>query len=168
VAGTRAVVRNSSDYDATRTRIAIHSRDAAIQFPAPGSPDDPTCAGGGAAILTVTSASSGESFSQVLPCEQWTLLGRADRPRGYRYRDRLRQAGACSSVLLRQGVLTVRCGGREAPLVFELHAGQTQAPLRAAVQLGAATFCSEFGGTIIRDEPRRFIAAGAPAPASCP
>ena len=33
---------------------------------------------------------------------------------------------------------------------------------------GGQQYCALFGGSILRDEPGRFIARGAPAPATCP
>ena len=92
VGASRLSIDDSATDVESRRAVAIASRDPAVIFPAPGSPDDPTCNGDASGTvrvsLTVSSTSSGQLDRTGLPCQNWTVLGSTASPKGYRYRDR--------------------------------------------------------------------------------
>lgn len=179
IEGLKLVIRNQIPDDEFRNKITFYSRDSAVFTPAPGSADDPRCipdggsgAGGG---LVVQSATSGEAFSQLLPCGFWKLIGREDNPRGWRYVDRHTVAGPCKSVIILDGrIVKVVCGpGRDQALPYDLQLAVEQIPVSTTLTLGTGiTDCAQFDDTgIIRKDgtdARRLIIATTDAAPTCP
>ncbi len=169
VSGDRLLVTNTRSADPFATRLAWLSLDPGIPVPSGGSSGDPRCPLGTGGEIEMSSPATGEVFRQSLPCLLWTLNGTALTPRGFSYRDRYGIAGPCRVVDLRAGKLVARCMGRNAPLPFDLQEGQANGPIRVKLRIGAATYCTEFGGAVTEDgsDGRRFLAGNAPPPASC-
>lgn len=171
LAGKRLMVNNLLPDKETRNKIMFtaHSEDLAIS--PPGSDGDPTCdgAGGGGGRITVTSLTSGESHTTVLPCENWT--GR--KTGSWRYNDRRLVAGTCQRVEIRSTrTLKAICVGRgPAELDFDLREGQAQHPIDVRLEVGAGPdlYCMRFGGTIKLDgsNGKKFLARDSAAPISC-
>jgi hypothetical protein len=127
----------------------------AVTAPTRGGPDDPTVAG---AVLQVINPTTQEYANFPLPAGSWTANGAGTT---YRYRDRV---GAVSSVVLRAG-RRLRVKARSAGITLN---ETSQGSLGLNLVSGGQQYCALFGGSILRDEPGRFIARGAPAPATCP
>jgi len=144
LAGKRLVIGNSVPDNEKRNRIVLTARDETLAISAPGSTGDPTCAGagGGGGRITVTSRTSGESFTSVLPCQNWT--GR--KTGSWRYRDN-ELDGPCQMVQIRSTrTLRATCVGRgPSVLDFDLVPGQPQAPI----------------------DGRKFFGQNSPAPGAC-
>ena len=178
-AGKKLKIRNKLPDDASKNRLLFDSRDASITAPAPGSVGDPRCGTAGAGgRIHVSSATSGQSFSQDLPCQNWSLIGSEANPQGYRYADTKLADGPCKLVLLRSGSrLKASCrGGGPFLLDYDLQAGQSEAPVTVTVETGqlglpgAQGYCAKFGGVVKKDgsDGKSYLAKNAPAPASCP
>ena len=85
---------------------------------APGADDDPRTAG---ATFMLRNPSTGESQSFALPAQNWKGLGNPAGSKGYLYKDRKQEAGACIKVLLKEGKLRAICKGDG--ISFDLDAG---------------------------------------------
>jgi cysteine-rich repeat protein len=94
------------------------------------------------------------------------------RPPVLAYRDRERVNGACHAVRIVDGKrLKVTCRGstlaNDPPLDYTLNE-PSQGAVAVRFRSGSREYCTVFGGTVTRDQPRSFKAKGAPAPAVCP
>lgn len=165
-AGSSLVIKNTVPDNESRNTIQAKLKGLHVDVPLPGSPGDPTCAGGVGSSLTISSSASGAAFGQNLPCANWqqTLSG-------YRYRDRQMINGPCSDVDFQpDGITKIRCSGRgPAVLDFDLEPNLAQAPIGVRLTVGAQSFCTTFGGALKSDgtDGRAFAATNAGAPAPC-
>jgi hypothetical protein len=164
--GSKLLVKNVAPDNESRNRIVYRGKGLVADLPAPGSPDDPTCAGGGTASIEVTSVASGQTYSQALPCGNWEQL-----TTGYRYVDAELDDGACKRVFFgADGTSKAVCiGSGPSALNFDLEAGQAQAPIVVRLVLGTQAYCTTFGGQVKYDgmDGVRFLATHAGAPESC-
>jgi len=165
-AGSKLTIRNALPDNESKNAITMRAKGLSVDLPFPGSPDDPTCAGGGASSLTVSSSASGAFFTQDLPCANWVQTFT-----GYRYRDRAMAAGPCKDVYFRPaGVTSVACTGRgPGVLNFDLEPGLAQVPVVVRLTMGTKSYCTAFGGTLKKDgtDGKRFLAINAGAPTEC-
>jgi subtilisin family serine protease len=172
--GSKLLIKNKLPEDESKNKIVFMSKDASIEIPTPESSDDPRCGRGDGGSITVSSALSLQSYSQSLPCDNWTLIGSATSPKGYKYRDQELDEGACKLVLLKDGLLMkALCQGKgpTTDLDYDLQEGQAQEPVSVVLTTGAAnTYCAEFGGEVKKDgtDGRSFAAKEAGAPGGCP
>jgi hypothetical protein len=170
VAGKRLVIKNKVPDDASKNKITVTLRDAAIRIGTPGSQDDPRVGGG---EVTVRSSSSGQTMTQSLPAANWTLLGSETKPKGYKYVDKQLIDGPCKRVVVKDSrTATVRCLGKgPMPLTYDL-TGVAEQPVSVRLSLGSGSLalCAAFGGQARRDgtDAKEFLATNAPAPATCP
>lgn len=166
-AGSRLVVKNTVPDNESRNTIQAKLKGLHVDLPFPGSPGDPTCAGGIASSVTISSSASGAFFGQDLPCANWQQTFS-----GYRYRDRQMTNGPCSDVYFQpNGITKIKCSGRgPAVLDFDLEPGLVQAPVGVRLTVGVQSFCTAFGGVLKRDgtDGRTFSAINAGAPGLCP
>ena len=168
VPGTKLVVGDTAGKP-RRRKIALVSKSALIETPAPG-PEDPTQLGG---VLRVANPrSGGDDALFVLPAAGWKGLGKPAGSKGWQYTDRRAASGPCTSVVVKAGrSVTAACAGAAIPLTLDEPA---QGSLAASLTLGNdATHCMEFGGNVQKDRPavgnKRgvFQAKDAPAPPAC-
>ena len=162
--------------DATRRKVVVLSKDAAIRTPAAGSTNDPRTAG---AVLRLLNPATAEMDEFVLPPgSSWEALGKSPEAKnGYRYLDRTFSQGPCKVVIVKPGkLLRATCSSKSQPIAFDLDE-PTQGELNVTFQFGAAELqCMAFGGTILKDrgvgEVRSgrglFKAKDAAPPAACP
>ncbi len=148
LAGDRARL---SDLRAQR-RAQVISYSSAIDV----STLDPTVSG---ATLDLYSVTTGEQVTVALPASTWQgpLPGRR-----FRY---TQNGNPKIKVLLVNGrLLRVNLTGTAAlPL-----GGDPQGSVAARLTIGGTRFCLSFGGTIAKDDGKRFVARKAPAPPTCP
>lgn len=132
-----------------------------IIAPLPGSAGDPTLHG--ATLHVFNAATSGEVASFVLPAANWTALGTAAKPRGWRYRDTASDA-AIKSAFVKDDRLTVS-GGR-ATFCYTLDEPQ-QGRVGIRVELGqGVAWCADAPGRTDQIDGFRGV-ANTPAPAAC-
>ncbi|MEE8556300.1 MAG: S8 family serine peptidase [Myxococcota bacterium] len=172
IGGSKLVIKNAVPDNESRNRIVFVSRDPDIATGAPGSASDPRCGAGGGGSLSVFSSSTGQTFPQRLPCENWTLLGQETNPKGYKYLDRELDQGPCKVVLVKEGRLArALCIGKGPGVLDYDLTGASEPPIHVRITLGTGnlTHCSEFGGTVQRDgsDAKIFLARDAPRPVSC-
>lgn len=98
----RLLVKNAVPDDERKNRLVVIAKDATIVFPTPGSFGDPRCFGGSTSVITVGGLSH---TPQALSCLNWTLLGREEAPKGYRYKDRELDQAAVKSIVWKPGLL---------------------------------------------------------------
>lgn len=146
--GSKLIIKNASPDNEFKNKVVFRAKGLNSDLPLPGSPNDPTCIGGASASIEITSATSGESFTQGLPCANWE-----QGPTGYRYKDSELDDGACRSVAFEPGRgIKAKCSGAgPSVLDFDLESGVPQAPIAVKVTLGTASFCTTFGGTVKDD-----------------
>jgi hypothetical protein len=100
----------------------------------------------------------------ALPASGWTVVGKAERPKGYRYVDRGRRLGPIQSVVIKNGKL-LRIAGAGAALGIRLDVAPD--PTLVEIGIGDARYCMAFGGTTTYRAGRRYAANAAPAPEGC-
>jgi hypothetical protein len=147
--GKRLVARTGS------TERFVFVSTAAVNAPARGGPDDPTVAG---AVVQIINPTTQEYGTFPLAADKWKANAAGTR---YTYRD---PAGPVQSVVIRAG-RRMRVRSRAVGITLN---EPSQGSLGVNLVSGGQQYCAVFGGTVVRDEPGRFVARGAPAPASCP
>jgi cysteine-rich repeat protein len=173
ITGTRLGIVNRVPDDEKKNRLAFVARDPAIPLAVPGSADDPRCSapGGGGGALAVASPTSGQSFAQDLPCDNWELLGTETEPRGYQYSDKELDDGPCRRVTIIGGkrVEAICVGRGPGYLGYDLEEGRAEPPVRVRLTVGEQLLCAAFpGATKDGSDGRKLVSIDAPPPASCP
>lgn len=139
------------------TRGLIHR----IIAPLPGSAGDPTLHG--ATLHVFNAAAGGEVASFVLPAANWTAIGTAEKPRGWRYRDT-----ASDAPIKRADVKDDRIsisGGKSA-FCYTLDERQ-QVRVGVRVELGhGVAWCADAAGKTDQIDTFRGV-GNTPAPAAC-
>lgn len=104
----------------------------------------------------------------VLPGAFWSAV-RGDGPaRGWRYVDRTASVAGVKKILLKRvaggGKLLVKLKGDAMPC--DLGSAQ-HLPVTIELDVGDTRYCASFDDPVLKNEPGRFKAKGAPAPAAC-
>jgi YVTN family beta-propeller protein len=175
--GRKIVVANPVPLDESRNKILVAAKDPSLRIPLPGSGGDPRCgldaAGTVKASLTVSSATSGESHTTPLPCQNWSLAGREDSPKGYSYRDKELDDGTVKKLSWKAGkVFKASLQGRgPTNLDYTLVLGVSQSPVDAVFRSGQNRVCIRCNASSGRDghDGRPFTGRGAdcPPPSAC-
>jgi hypothetical protein len=122
----------------------------------------------------VSSATSGESHTSPLPCDNWSLIGGENAPSGYSYRDRELDDGTVKKIIWKRGrFFKAQLQGRgPANLDYALQLGVSQSPVDAALRSGEARLCVRCNASHGRDGSDGKAFSGrspdCPAPAACP
>jgi hypothetical protein len=156
--GTVLVLRDSPTRPRSRRLLAV-ARDSRIDLTGTrGTADDPSVAGGAVHIL----ATAGDVFDleQLLPASGWRTVGKAEAPRGYRFRS----DGPIRSVSVKSGGF-IRVVGSGSDLALSLQGDPD--PVVVEVTIGGRRYCMRFGGDTTFNPGKRFTAHAAPAPAQC-
>lgn len=155
------------DPDSARRKILWKASADLLAIGVPGSVNDPTCSGDGDAVLEIYNPGSGESALFALPCESWTVVGEAGAEKGYRYKDKELAFGPVSQVTILDGKkILAKAAGTQ--VTYTLDEAQ-QGLVAVALTTGAgASYCTAFGGNILKDVPGSYSAVSAPPPLSCP
>jgi endonuclease/exonuclease/phosphatase family metal-dependent hydrolase len=157
VDGASLVLRAQARKSAGRAWVAL--RDAAIRAPFGDLTTD------GAMLVIDGGPGAGQCQVEAhLPARYWSPLGRGREPRGFRYHDGSGRAAGIRTVLLRQGSILIVANGKRFPC--SLGAAQTE-PVRVDLEAGDTRWCAAFGGSVVANEPGRFVARRAPAPEAC-
>jgi hypothetical protein len=153
----------------TGERLAVHrgrwkliSKDLRrLHIPPGTSAGHPELHGG---RIEIINPNTGEGGSIDLPAENW---GEDAGGRGYKYKG---GSGPCRVVLLRpdRSMLRVFCRTPAGLTLDEEPQGSLAVILTLGEGNGADRYCALFGGTVLRDGPRRFAAKDAPRSTDCP
>jgi hypothetical protein len=175
IQGVSLLLRDDSTAPINLNKRKLRWRAAGAAAAAWGSAGDPTAAGssGGGATLTVyNAAGSGESASVVLPAANWSALGSASTPRGFRYSDPQRLAGPISKLVLSStGQLVLSAKGPAWAYTLD---EPNQGAIAVRLQLGSGTgWCTAFpakpSNSGANDRVDKFVGAkDPPPPPSCP
>ena len=155
----------TDNLDTSMRKVKAMSKDVEIDLGAGNlTADDPVTTAG--STLRVVSA-AGDTFDATypLPKPQWAYIGAAGANLGYRYVDPLRVNGPVTAVLVKRGVL-VKVAGKGTGLGHSL--GGNPDPVAVVLQIGSRRYCTRFGGTVIFDTGKKYLAKDAPAPGLCP
>jgi len=154
--GARLDLHDASD--PSHRRLTWFTKDHSLALPQGN--DRPTIAG---VTLTVLNPTTGETASITMPAAGWT-----ERPNGgFKYSDPMRTRGPVKRALLRAGKL-FKVLATGSGIGFSLDEPR-QGSLGVVATSGSRRYCTLFGGNSVRtDEPGRFVAVRAPAPAACP
>jgi DNA-binding beta-propeller fold protein YncE len=177
VVGAKLQVKNSIPDDELKRKIVVVSKDPAITPPAPGGPGDPRCgsdpAGTVKATLKVVSGTTAKSHTTDLPCQNWTMLGNATTPKGYKYKDPEQNEGTAKTVTWKAKTLKATLTGKgPTTLGYALDAGVSESPVAARFASGSVVVCLEcaaFNGKTGADA-KQFLGKTqtCPAPSACP
>ena len=128
-------------------------------LPDPESQGDPTANGG---ELDVFDTGDGNGLNTTLPAGQWIGLGNPAGTVGYKYKGAGTPSDPCKVIIVKESVIKFVCKDDQAldpPLL-----GNSGIRL----SLGADSYCAEFGGTTIKNDPVLLKRKDAAAPPACP
>ncbi len=156
IAGKRLVLKDNPT--AAEGHLLSLSNDPTITLGGGnGSPDDPTNFGGSLRVRTTT----GDRFDSAynLPTTGWRTIGAPGQNKGYRFTSK---TGPINRVMIIPGRRIQVVGTITATL------STNPTPVDVVLRTGARRYCLEFGDGTRFHTRRRFSAASAPPPASCP
>lgn len=154
----------------TTRKLLFQSKDRVIDTGIAGI--DPVRDG---AFLHIYNPATGESACLSLPSfgNAWTATGKPDKPT-FKYRDATSANGPCTAAKVSDAKqIKVTCRSKSLPIDFSLDE-PSQGSLAVRFISGAKTYCTSFGGTIVKDvgtaggKPGQFKAIKAQAPGTCP
>jgi hypothetical protein len=178
VSAKKMLIKNKSPDDESKNKVVFLVKNACIVTPAPDSPGDPRCgvspSGTVKAGIRMSSATSGQSHTTDLPCQNWKLIGSLAQPKGYKYTDKELDDGTAKSVVWKNGKLlkAVLQGKGTTNLDYDLQVGVSQGVIQVALStdvdqvcLGCASAKGKDGG-----DGKKFLGKSTtcPAPISCP
>ncbi|MFN8643749.1 MAG: thrombospondin type 3 repeat-containing protein [Candidatus Binatia bacterium] len=168
-------IGNATPDDESKNKIIVQSKSASIAAPAPGSADDPRCNGDPLgtvkATLTVASATSGQTHSTDLPCQNWALLGSFANPKGYKYADPELDDGTAKKVIWKGGkqLKALLFGKGPTTLAYDLQTGVAQGTVQARFVSVSVGLCMSCNGQPGKDgsDAKLFLGRDCPAPVAC-
>lgn len=122
--------------------------------------DDPTLEGGSLRVV-------GNGFDDTydLPASGWSLIGKPDNRKGYKYKDPGLANGPIASVTITNGKL-LKATGKGDGLGHTI--GESDpSPVGVELTTGTRRFCMSFGGTATLVPNKQFKAMDATAPGAC-
>jgi hypothetical protein len=173
----KLLIKNRVPDDESKNKIVFVAKDTAVTIPAPGSADDPRCGlqppGTVRATLSISSASSLQSHSTDLPCQNWKLLGSPITPKGYKYTDRELDDGTAKVVVWKGGKLlkaVLHGKGALTDLNYDLQVGVPQGTVAAVLESGGLSICSNCPPSNGKDgaDGKQFLGRDCTAPVACP
>jgi len=176
VPAKKVMIKNKLPDDESKNKIVVLAKSANIVTPAPGTGGDPRCnsapSGTVKATLSVSSATSGESYTTDLPCQNWKLLGSTSNPKGYKYLDPELNDGTAKIVMWKnQNLLKAILQGKgPTTLDYDLKVGIAQDPVAARFSSNGndvCVSCTSFNGKNGSDG-KIFLGKDCAAPAACP
>ena len=133
-------------------------------FTLPTGGDAPTTAGGSLLIRDLGDPMNADTYS--LPSIGWKGLGNPPGDKGYKYKGAGTPSDPCKVVLIKTNLVKAVCKGAGVTLTTPF----TAPPAEVAVNLSSGpgtSYCSEFGGTEVRNTVNVFKRKDAPAPSAC-
>ncbi len=170
----KLLIKDKSDNDESKRKVVYLSKDENIAFPAPMSADDPRCngspAGTSKVAVTLASSTSGHGHTTGMPCENWTLLGKESKPKGYKYKDKALAGGTVKVSLWKAGKLKLVLQGKgPSVLDYDLVAGTSEGTVDLLFDAGDSAVCAACVGISGKDgsDGKKFLAKGCSAPPIC-
>lgn len=164
VPGKKLLIKNPPA-GAAANKLVHLGKDAGIVVVPAGGTGDPQCSGaggGGTSSLRVIAAGGAGDVTILLPCDGWTT-NRTNTL--YKYKDAA--GGTCKLVSVKAGVLVkAACKGTQ----VAVDVNGTMAPVAVVTTLNTQRYCTEFGGTAVKDgsDDKTWLHKDADAPPSCP
>jgi cysteine-rich repeat protein len=176
VSGGQLVIKNAVPDVAAKSKAVVKSKDSSIVAAAAGGPDDPRLVGGSIRFTSDTTAS--DTGSLPLPAvgiqgfPNWSPIGNAANPSGWKYKDKEQDDGPCKVLVLKFGKnLKAVCSGKNPsqPFPFDLQVGQSEGNIAAALTIGTLRHCMEFPPFSDKDgsNGKLFASKNVPAPSAC-
>ena len=132
-----------------------------IIFDLPDPANDPTVEGGELAVFDKDGAGGFDVYP--LPSTGWKALSPPGSGR-YRYRGAGTVADPCRTILVKETIVKAICKGDGVTLTPPF-AGNVAFVLRVGTD--SKRYCTDFGGTFVRNDPGALRRLDAPAPAFC-
>ena len=121
----------------------------------------------GSALVLSGGAATGQCRVELaLDPAKWHTVGSNGSRRGYRYLERTPGSGGVRSIRLRPGRIVLHASGADWPC--DLGADAQRLPVSVELRAAGVRYCAAFGGVVDHNEPGRFHARDASAPADCP
>lgn len=109
---------------------------------------------------------------EFLPCQNWTQLGSASNPKGYRYKDKELDDGTAKVVVWKDGkaLKAVLRGKGTTNLDYDLQLGMSQGTVAATLASGGSYVCVVCGPYKEKDgsDAKKFLGKNCAAPPTCP
>jgi len=176
IAAKKVLIKNTFPDDETKNKIIVLAKSSSIAIPVPETANDPTCNGDPSgtikASLTVSSATSTQTHTADLPCQNWTLLGSLANPKGYKYKDPELDDGTAKIVIWKhQSRIKATLFGKGAgTLNYDLQTTISQDPVDVEFSAGTSGYCMQCNGSDGKDgsDGKLFKGKDCAAPPSCP
>ena len=133
-------------------------------FTLPTGADEPTTAGGSLLIKDLGDPMNANTYS--LPAAGWKGLGNPAGSKGFKYKGAGSGSDPCKVVLIKTNLVKAVCKGAGVTLTTPF----TAPPAEVAANLSSGpgtSYCSEFGGSEVRNTTNVFKRKDAPAPSAC-
>lgn len=161
LAGTKLLLKTKPGRP-EKSKLVLIAKDHTLSLGAgPGSPEDPTLAGGS---FVIASSSPAGAFTGTHGLRgEWKVLGRPQKAKGYKWKSR---TSPVRLVLVKKGtLLKARAAG--ADVGFDLN--DNPDPVTVEVTIGSRRYCLEFGGDSSSfKEGKKYLVRKAHAPTACP
>ena len=175
VSTKKLLIANKNPDDETKNKIIVQSKSPSITTPAPGGADDPRCnidpSGTVKATLTVSSATSGQTHTADLPCQNWDVIGSFASPKGYKYSDPELDDGTAKKVIWKTGkqLKALLFGKGPTTLGYDLQTGVSQGTVQAKFVSESVGLCMSCTGLPGKDgsDAAMFQGKDCPAPVAC-
>jgi DNA-binding beta-propeller fold protein YncE len=175
ISAKKLLIKNKNPDDESKNKVVLLSKSTSITTPPPGSADDPRCNGDPSgtvkATLALSSATSGQSHTTDLPCENWALLGSPSNPKGYKYSDSEIDDGTAKKVIWKNGkqLKATLFGKGVTNLNYDLQASVSQGDVQAKFTSESIILCMSCAGLPGKDgsDAKAFLGKECPAPADC-
>jgi len=176
LAAKKLLIKNKLPDDESKNKILVQAKSSNIIIPLPLSADDPRCNGDPngtvKATIIIVSSSSGQTLSAALPCQNWSTIGSATNPKGYKYHDPELDDGPAKLVVWKDGKLLKATLSGQGPsmLDYDLQVGVSEDPVGVQFVAGATNLCMQCSGMAGKDgsDGKLFKGKDCPAPAACP
>jgi hypothetical protein len=161
----KVLIKDNLDDDEARRSIIVQTKDPAVTIPVAGGAGDPRCGvdppGTVKASITVASPTSAQSHTADLVCDNWTTLGPASAPTGYKYRDPELDDGTVKTLIWKDGKLlkAIFKGNGAATLTYNLQVGIAQGAVEVTLLSGSERICLSCGAANGNDgsDARKFL-----------
>jgi hypothetical protein len=162
IVGKKLLIKNPPS-GPTGNRVVHLAKDPSITLGAAGGAGDPQCsgAGGGGGAMRIIPSNGGPEMNVALPCENWTTNATNTL---YQYKDNT-GVSTCTFVMVKNGVLVKSV----CKVSIGLDVDGAMAPVAVITILNTQRYCTEFGGTLVKDgsDNVTFKAKDASAPGIC-
>ena len=160
--GKKLTIRDPGE--GTRRKVSFLTKSSLIDT-SPNAGLDPI--GSGGSLHLYNTSGGGDATCLLLPAAGWSASGEPPLQK-FRYVDKAGALGPCKVARVKPpNTLKVVCKSTVQPIDYSLDE-PSQGSVAVRFTAGLATFCTEFGDNVKKDQVGRFVAVGAGSPVECP